>query len=604
MCGIAGIYSLNKRIESSELKMMTDRIQHRGPDGDGHWIDVEGRVGLGHRRLSILDLSESGAQPMHYEHLSLTFNGEIYNYVELKKGLEKKGYKFQSETDTEVLMALYLEKGVDCLHELDGMFSFAIWDGKKKRLFCARDRFGEKPFYYSKHNNDFLFASEMKSLFGIRGLPRTINQKKLFYYLAYNVVELEDDFKATFYDGVDKLEPGHFMIVNSDGSITKERYWSVDLSKQTDNFTFTQAQEKFKELFITSVKRRLRSDVPVGSSLSGGLDSSSIVRTIANEIKNNNFQNTFSARFKNFEKDEGYFIDKVVENTSINDHHTWVDENYMIDNFNDIFYHQEEPFGSSSIVAQHAVMRLAKQESVTVLLDGQGADEYLVGYVKRYYKTRLKELYLNGKSEEFKKEKLAYEGLLERTYPFNAKEKFNLRFRGVLDKLKFFNSTTRKFNGINSDFVNFQESVARPFRTFYDLREQLKYSIEFQLPDLLRYADKNSMAFSREIRLPFLNHELVEFVFSLPTHYKLNDGWSKYLLRTSMDSYLPKEVAWRKEKVAFQPPQKAWSEDKKVVELMHEAKKILVKNKIIEEPKNGKMDWQILNAAQLFQNVV
>ncbi len=602
MCGIAGIISKGRKIQLPELKQMTDAIRHRGPDGEGHWIDKEDNIGFGHRRLSILDLSENGKQPMHYDegNLTITFNGEIYNYIELKNELEQKGYQFISESDTEVVLAAYKEYGPKMLGKMDGMFAMAIWDKRSKQLFCARDRFGEKPFFYSFEDGNFVFASELKAIFNTRGILKTPSKSKIFYYLTYNVLDTPENCQDTFFEKIKKLEPGHFLLLNSDWSLKIEKYWDIDLSKKID-ISFEEATEKFQSLFISSIERRLRSDVPVGSSLSGGLDSSSIVRVIDSIRDGNHVQNTFSARFKNYDKDEGVYIKKVVDGTRIKDHHIWVDSEYLLENFKKIYYHQEEPFGTTSIIAQNAVMQLAKEKDVTVLLDGQGADEYLAGYVKRYYKTHLLELSQKGNGI-FERERQAF---LE-MHGIPIKGSSGMR----IDKLKkqfsnFIKSTSFKKipnqTIINKSLAQEKNAVKDPFQYFMKLDDQLKFSIKYQLIDLLRYADRNSMAFSREIRLPFLNHDLVEFVFSLPNHYKLHEGWSKYILRKSMSDYLPEDIGWRKEKAVFNTPQKKWSGHPKFKALMDESKVILKDHKIINEKTDPRFDWQYLMTGLLFE---
>ena len=279
MCGIAGILSLDKsNITEVSLKKMTDSLYHRGPDGGGLWIDTINNVGLGHRRLSIIDLSDSGKQPMHYlDRYTITFNGEIYNYIELKTLLLTKGYIFKTSTDTEVLLALFDHKGYDCLELLDGMFAFAIWDKVSKKLFCARDRFGEKPFYYSINDSSFVFASEIKALWAY-GIPKIKNDVMIFNYLYFNSINNPDNLSETFYDNIKLLKPSSYLVINVNLEIEIEKkYWDIDYSNINTSISYEQAKIDFAELLQSSVNLRLRSDVPIGSSLSGGLDSSVIV---------------------------------------------------------------------------------------------------------------------------------------------------------------------------------------------------------------------------------------------------------------------------------------------------------------------------------------
>ena len=285
MCGIAGIISPNPvNVSKQRLQTMTDTIQHRGPEGDGFWINETGNVGLGHRRLSIIDLSTAGSQPMHYlNRYSITYNGEIYNYVELKTTLENKGYSFISHCDTEVVLAAYACYGKQCLQYFDGMFAFALWDQDEQTLFCARDRFGEKPFYYFYNDEQFLFASEMKALWAI-GIEKKMRQSMLLSYLTLGLTTNSTNQFETFYDGVNSLPAGNFLQVNitgkrgtNDHKINVESYWDLDKESKI-SINEKQATEQFLHLLQTSVKRRLRSDVAIGTSLSGGLDSSCYCR--------------------------------------------------------------------------------------------------------------------------------------------------------------------------------------------------------------------------------------------------------------------------------------------------------------------------------------
>ena len=399
MCGITGILSFDsKEIKSEVIHSMNNQQIHRGPDGEGIWINDTSNVGLGHRRLSILDLSERGAQPMHLANnrFSITFNGEIYNYVELKKELLDSGVSFSTETDTEVLLVLYTKYGADCLQKLDGMFAFSIWDDVKKELFCARDRFGEKPFYFYKDSNRFVFASEMKALFAA-GVTKSINTERVGGYLKYNAIVDHHDLSSTFYKDIYQLEASNFLLINNSGNVTKTKYWELNNTLNSTP-TIKEASVRFRELFEQSVKRRLRADVSVGSSLSGGLDSSSIVRVI-DELKNKTQkQKTFSARFKDFDKDEGEYIEAVINRSNVDAHYTWPDGDKFINDLEKVAYHQEEPFQSASISAQWEVMKFAKEHNTNVLMDGQGADEYLAGYHSLIL-PYLKDLYLKDKAQ-------------------------------------------------------------------------------------------------------------------------------------------------------------------------------------------------------------
>lgn len=539
MCGISGILKYNSHTSLEEIKKMTDAISHRGPDGEGQWVSENQKIGLGHRRLSILDLSDAASQPMHSicGRYTMVFNGEIYNYLELKADLEKQGEVFTTSSDSEVLLRMYILQKEDCLKDLDGMWAFAIWDELEEQLFCARDRFGEKPFHYYKDENGFYFASEMKALWET-GVPKIKNKSMFALFEKEGSIHNPSAINETFYNSIFRLEHSHWMKINSNGQITTQRYYDIDWRKQTYNGTIEDAAKEFNRLFLQSLERRFRSDVKVGTSLSGGLDSSSIVCNMIQFLgKGNLTPLTFSARFEGFKKDEGYFIEKVIEKTGVEAHYTWPNGQDMFNDFEKLCYHQEEPFGSASIYAQYRVQQIAKVKGVTVLIDGQGADEILAGYLF-YYSQYMK--YLQQKNFVFS---------LKRKKEQDRFVDFHTPHKGIKAKLikwSFYYDIRQKMSLLKNG-----KGIS--------LNEELYLStMKGPLQDLLRYADRNSMAHSREVRLPFLNKELVEFCFSLPDDYKLNLGWTKYIMRKSFDDVLPKEITWRKEKVGFEPPQNEW----------------------------------------------
>ncbi len=613
MCGIAGIFSTQNNIDIAQLNRMTDAIVHRGPDGFGHWISEDKRVALGHRRLSIIDLTEGGKQPMHYanERYSITFNGEIYNYIEIKARLAGKGYTFRSESDTEVLLALFDEKREACLQELDGMFAFAIWDAQEQMLFCARDRFGEKPFYYHQAGKVFTFASEMKALFA-GGVGKEMNWSMWTIFLQ-NTYGITNPAKPheTFYQNVHKLLPAHYLIVKPNSEIEIKPYWQLAYQDINTQITEEQAKAKFHELFYTSVGRRLRADVPVGSSLSGGLDSSLVVCTINDLNKNQTVkQNTFSARFPGFAKDEGQFMQYVIDATNVEPHFTFPNEDGFLKDFERLCYHQEEPFGSASIFAQWEVMRLAKEKDVTVLLDGQGADEILAGY-HWYYDFYFRELFHTNRAL-YESEAKIY----RQRYPQGHFEDYAntspLPATSTVQKLKNLAKKTPVYSlykylkGYNVQEIQ-EQMLSKEFLESYQtpalpaLPNSLGGILHHQtttngLQDLLRYADRNSMAHSREVRLPFLSHELVEFLFTLPNHFKIHQGWTKYIQRVSFPDIMPQEIAWRIDKIGYEPPQKSWLEHKSIKEKIQAGKEKLIKERIINSNSEhlDKYTWQIL----------
>ncbi|HMK03184.1 MAG TPA: asparagine synthase (glutamine-hydrolyzing) [Ferruginibacter sp.] len=619
MCGIAGIL-LNAPIAgaSFHLKKMTDAIAHRGPDDEAQWSNEDGTVHLGHRRLSIIDLSTYGAQPMSYgNRYQIVYNGEIYNYIEVRAFLQQKGYSFTSQSDTEVILAAYDYWKERCLQQFDGMFSFAIWDEKEKELFAARDRFGEKPFYYYEDDEHFIFASEMKALWAI-GIEKNIDQKMLLNYLTVGHVQNCVDKEQTFFETIYSLPPSHYLRytpVKKQLKITQ--YWRVNKETKID-ISATDAVERFTELLNVSVKRRLRSDVPLGTSLSGGLDSSTIAAMIS-QLKNTGSYaeklQSFSAVFPGFEKNESKYIELVTANLGIKNFQVQPSADDLIREFEKLCYHQEEPFQSSAVYAQYKVFELAGQQNVKVLLDGQGADEILAGYPK-YIHWYLQEVLSRHKLGGTRKEIKAFR---KNGQPFHWDIKNYvaafLPSHAAMQLEKNEYQKTIHHPDISPDFIKTLagrnwEGIHKPIVT--KLNDILFFhTAEMGLEELLRFADRNSMAHGREVRLPFLNHELVQFVFSLPSRLKMHDGWTKLLLRKAMDKKLPDEIVWRKDKVGFEPPQKEWMEHPLLQEYIHESKRKLVSagilaKKVLDkkiEPKpahaDKNYDWRYLCAAHI-----
>jgi len=616
MCGITGILQISPNSYNKEhVKKMTDALSHRGPDGEGFWENNSNSVLFGHRRLAILDLSEAGAQPFHYsDRYTALHNGEIYNYIELREELKKKGYQFRTQTDTEVLIAAYDCWKEDCLEQFDGMFAFAVWDEKEKEFFAARDRLGEKPFHYVYNVVDktFLFASEIKAFWAI-DVGKEFNKKMLFNFLTigYTANPLQPD--ETFYSDVKKLPAACFLKIRMQAEIVieVEKYWDIELEEQDEKISDEDAIGKFKGLFETSVKRRLRSDVPLGTSLSGGLDSSSIAATISQlQTKKNKLQ-TFSAIFPGFEKNEEKYIDEVTNHFSLQSFKTFVNNEEIPGLFQTIIKQQDEPFGSAGTLPQYKVFELAKQSNVKVLLDGQGADEILAGYHK-YYKWYWQEL--------FRKRKLIGSGELEKAREIGVNEKFAFKniiaslfpdFASVFLERQYLLHALRQ-EDLSKEFVHLQSKEAYYTAPAVSTLNGVLYfnTCMHGLEELLRYADRNSMTHGREVRLPFLNHELVEFLFLLPSHFKIRQGWTKWTLRKAMEKTLPSTITWRQDKVGLEPPQLSWMQLGPVQEMIHEAKRKLVDEKVLKpEAMNKKIrpsaayekdnyDWRYLVSAQ------
>jgi asparagine synthase (glutamine-hydrolysing) len=624
MCGIAGIIQANTdKYSIHHLKKMTDALAHRGPDGEGLWKNDNGMVQLGHRRLSIIDLSKTAAQPMHFipssskrwaegNHYTIIHNGEIYNYIEIRMELEKEGYSFHTQSDTEVILAAYDFWNDECIDHFDGMFAFAIWDEKEQELFAARDRFGEKPFFYHFNKEQFVFASEMKALWAA-GIDRKANLQMLFNYITIGYVDNPERPEETFFENIFKLPPASRLYYKpATGELTIEKYWDIDTNISNKKIADAEAIEQFQNLFSISVKRRLRSDVSIGTSLSGGLDSSSIVATVAPLITENSALTTFTASFPGFEKDELPFSSKMANQFSLQQHICSVTSQDLVNDWEKFLYQQEEPVGSSSAFAQYKVFELAKQHHVTVLLDGQGADETLAGYHK-YYKWYWQEL--------FQKRKLMRSGEIAASRKIGIEEKFG--FKNILASLlpdlasvileHQYLAYALQQEDLTREFVKLQSKEAYyTTPALNNLNGLLHFNTCVHgLEELLRYADRNSMANGREVRLPFLSHELAEFVFTLPSHFKIREGWTKWLLRQSMKRQLPDEIVWRKDKIGFEPPQKKWMQNPTLQEMIQEARKKLVKEKILKAGVMSKPlqpaaayeantnDWRYLAAAAI-----
>lgn len=600
MCGIAGIFSLDSaQVSESRLLQMSNAMIHRGPDGHGVWISDNQRVGFTHRRLSIIDLDVSANQPMHYlDRYSIVFNGEIYNYIELKKQLIDQGYSFRTKSDTEVLLALYDWKKEKLLEEVDGMFAFVIYDQVTQSLFCARDRFGEKPFFFVHTNDSFMFASEMKCLWAA-GVKKVPDDSMVFLYLSYGTQQNYNSPGKTFFQGIAQLEPASYMIIDGNNNVSSRKYWNLDWKYQQKDINPEVAVREFTALFSSSIERRLRSDVPVGSSLSGGLDSSSIVMLIDRMKSGSQVQKTFSARFEGFKRDEGAYIDMVVSKSNVEPHHVFLTPEKLLSRWKEVAFHQEEPFGSTSIIAQWEVMKLAREHGVTVLLDGQGADEILAGY-SPYFNSYFSSLYLNNKSE-LQHQLKCYRDLYGSDFVRSNGWKFDTVFpkgRTILRNWKNYFKTPDYFMQFNPDFL--AEFKDTEYRLDYNtsLNEALYFSLmKGGMQNLLRYADRNSMAHSREVRLPFLDFKLVEFVFSLPDSFKLKDGWTKFILRDSMKDILPAEICWRKEKVGFEPPKYRSFPDG----LFEESVECLVSKRILNKKSLlSNNSWEYVQAANLY----
>lgn len=605
MCGIAGIISPRPAMVQ-DVQDMISCIAHRGPDGDAVWQNENSTVILGHRRLAIIDLSNAAAQPMHYlNRYSIVHNGEIYNYKELREELSAKGYAFTTQSDTEVILAAYDHWKQDCLSHFDGMFAFAILDEKEQKLFAARDRFGEKPFYYVFQNEVLWFASEIKSFKNLAH-AKDRNENFLLQYIANGFVQDATDAGATFYKNIKKLPARHFIEYSlSSGTLSITPYFDIDKSITT--VSPESAIEQFRQLFFDSVAKRLRSDVAIGTSLSGGIDSSSVLAVIHHLKETQTVQNAFTVGFPGFEKDETAWANRIALQLDIQKHfHVNPNEHDLVFSLDKFFAAHDEPVSSTSVYAQYRLYEAASQQGIKVMLDGQGADEILAGYTK-YVQWYLQELYktksplLNAELKAFDAS-FGLQNKLAASFPSLAAIHLEKKASRNL-KQSFF---TRDFFDENQDKSSIYKPVVK------NLNDILYFDVfGGKLEELLRNADRNAMAHGVEVRLPFLNHQLVQFVFSLPSSFKMHSGFTKYILRQAMDYMLPEEITWRKDKIGFEPPQHQWMKNAQLQDRIHEAKKKLVQEKVLKtnilskpvQPvaahEAGNYDWRFLSAAQI-----
>lgn len=600
MCGIAGIVHL-QGVYPHHLYVMSRVLKHRGPDDEGFvllhrtsnslalkghdtikelealpWvteqkIDPSYPVGFVHRRLSILDLSAAGHQPMtsHDQAYSIVFNGEIYNYKELRSELVQKGHSFTSESDTEVLLVAYKAWGEKCVEKLAGMWAFALYDKANNRVFMSRDRFGIKPLYYFKNETAFAFASEIKALLALEFIAPEANMEAVFEYICFGATA---DPSANLFKHIHVFPPAHYAMVDLTSlQITIQRYYH--LGERITHYALPDSsniQDTYSHVLNHAVDIHLRSDVPIGSTLSGGLDSSTIVALAASKLNGKPFK-TYTAAYHEKDIDESDFAKKVVAGYSnIKSHYTYPNIKTYWQDIDALIWHQDLPINSTSMFAQWEVMKLAHQQNTKVLLDGQGADEILGGYYNFagiFLLEKLKHLQLHSFFNE-KKE-------LQRKFSPNINHPLGRALYYYVPEWLQHSLRAKKRLGmsfINNSYQSKLHNISIPARGGKSFREQSLLSIEFGLQDLLRYEDRNSMAFSIESRVPFLDHRLVELSIALPNDWKIKNGWTKYILRKTAEPLLNKEVVWRKYKMGFLTPQQLWklNSQQELNQLIHE----------------------------------
>ena len=553
MCGIAGYVAKSQRgVPPTIIEEMTRVIAHRGPDGAGQFYFDN--FALGHRRLAIIDLSNDAAQPMSYTNgrYVISYNGEIYNYIELRHDLKKYGYQFRSQSDTEVILAAYAHWGEACVDRFNGMWAFVIYDRERRVLFCSRDRFGVKPFYFTDQKGFFAIGSEIRQLLPL--LPSVKADRDIV--LDFVLTSFADHTQQTFFNGIEKLLPAHNLIYDLQKHSYKiDRYYKVRLRPEIASLDIKQAIEAYATVLTDAVKLRLRSDVRVGTCLSGGVDSSTIATTAAH-LHSRGSSAPFSAVTAVSEQrsnDESQFATLVVKHSNLD----WIRVKPTYDDFSHslpaVVQTQEEPFASASICMQYFVMQAARKNGITVLLDGQGGDETLLGY-EIYYGVYYISL-------------LVRHGLLAMAKGIRSAQ-INNSNMGLLNSFKFIIGC---LSGPARYWVYRRRHpyIAAPKNTPCYLNAYAKACLdEFalqeleigatNLPVLLRYEDKNSMAHSVETRLPFIDYRTLETALSLPRELKIRDGWSKWVLRKMMNGHMPDEIVWRKNKMGFDAPDDIW----------------------------------------------
>lgn len=555
MCGISGLATLGRSsVPDGVLQAITDALRHRGPDDQGTFRDEAGRVALGHRRLSIIDLS-SGHQPVFNEdgRVAVVFNGEIYNFLELRAELEKKGHRFTTRSDTEVIVHLYEEEGPDCVRRLRGMFAIAIWDGRHGRLFLSRDRVGKKPVYYAVVNDTLYFASEIQALYGVPGISKELDYEALDLYLTYSYIPSPH----SIYKGIRKLPPAHSLILDGSG-LTVTRYWSPEYGRKT-TLDYGQARQELVRILTDAVRLRLISEVPLGAFLSGGVDSASIVALMSRlsdaPVK------TFSIGFPDKEYNELEYA-RTVARMYHSEHHEFMVEPDRLDVLGDIVRHYGEPYGDSSAVPTWHLSRLTRQQ-VTVALNGDGGDELFGGY---YVYRAAHQLTL---ASRFISPPLARQ--LQRLNGV-----FPKRVGGMLASLGQIEA--RRFQALRSymsdkdrdtlyhpDFLGKLNGDAAHYLTgLYDESLPSDYDRAFgadfvsYLPeDLLVKVDRASMAHGLECRSPFLDQELVDFAAGLPAEWKMGAGRSKRILKDAVTDWFPEGFVERP-KMGFTVPVGKW----------------------------------------------
>jgi len=620
VCGIAGIVS--DQIHTVAMQNTLLSMSHRGPDDSGSLeIKVDKwHLLLGQTRLSIIDLSSKGNQPFtsFNQKFDLIFNGEIYNYKELKNQLISSGLKFNSESDTEVLLNAWIHWGVDCLSKLKGMFAFAIYNRSNGSLSLIRDAFGIKPIFYSEKLGKFAFASEPKALQNLISKSFKLNDQKMFNYLAFGSQSFGNE---TFFEDIKILEPGHILTINLTEPELKSRvakWWQPDISQKGD-ISESKAIYEIRESFLENIQLHLRSDVPIGAALSGGIDSSSIVCAM-HYIKPKFEINTFSYIASGSTKNEEFWVDIVNKHVKAKAHKVFVTPAELLSDLDELIKFQGEPFGSLSIYAQYRVYKLAKDSGVKVVLDGQGADELFAGY-DGYPEWKFRSLIGSGNIFQAIDFLIKWSSGPDRSL-VNVIEK-SILTSVLSNKTSEFSRKFRKrkipsnlflLNEIEKNNIDTQISLNALKDIGWDrsLTSRLLHALtKTGLVDLLRYGDRNSMRWSVESRVPFLTTDFAEYVLRLPESFLVSqNGRTKDIFRKAMYGIVPNQILERKDKVGFETPELDWlktlaNEPNTLLEGLSEISWVNLNGAKVhfQEVLNGQrafnwQSWRLINAAK------
>jgi asparagine synthase (glutamine-hydrolysing) len=573
MCGICGVFGFNEQFACDEQVVddMRDTLVHRGPDDAGTWVDPEPRIGLGHRRLSIVDLSAAGHQPMANEDgsVQIVYNGEVYNHLALRARLEERGHVFRSATDSEVVLHLYEEVGERCVEELEGMFAFAIWDARHSELFLARDRIGVKPLFYAMPPGGFVFGSEVKALLRHPSVRRDLNREAFFHYLTFSF----SPGRSTLFEGIHKLEPAERMTVDADGSIRRDRYWtpfSDSASREVAAMSEDELEERLRTLLSESIRKRMMSDVPFGVFLSGGLDSSTNVALMA-DLVDEPIRTFSTAPRGDARHDELNYARIVADHFGTDHHEVVIDEDDFGGFLPDLVHHQDEPAADWTAVPQHFVSKLARDSGTIVVQVGEGADEIFHGY--RGYATHRRVVQPFQRLLPRGARKVIARGIAAGTRRSGRGVRHGEALMDAARSSVPYWGGALCFRGdlkdqVLSDGLRYPDTLTLSEALWYeaervhpgsDVFQRMTYvELKQRLPELLlARLDRIAMANSVEGREPFLDHDLVEFAFALPGNMKYRRGEGKYILRRAMRDRLP-EAVLNRPKQGFGTPMDRW----------------------------------------------